>query len=266
MTPLLSPASYLDHLRRESARFRDVLAGCDPAARVPGCPEWDAADLLWHLAEVQWFWGTTVRTRPADADEDAEGPDRPATHDGLLAAYDEWSAALAEELAGADPGDACWTWSQDHTVAFVLRRQAHEAMVHRLDAEQAAGAVTPLPADLAADGVLECLDVMFGGEPSWGSFTPGDQHVRIDCTDTGDSVWVVLGRFAGTDPRDGQVYDDVDVHAVPDPGTDPAVVVSGPAAALVTWLWRRGDDAEVTVSGDPATYGAFRSAVNHPIN
>ena len=71
MTPLLAPTDYLEHLRRESARFREVLADCDPTARVPGCPEWDADDLLWHLARVQWFWGTTVRTRPADADEDA---------------------------------------------------------------------------------------------------------------------------------------------------------------------------------------------------
>ena len=35
-------------------------------------------------------------------------------------------------------------------------------------------------------------------------------------------------------------------------------MVSGPAAALVAWLWRRGDDSEIAVSGDPATYDEFR--------
>ena len=79
-TPLASQAwsrcpspTYLDHIRTESARFREVLADCDPTARVPACPDWDAADLLWHLAGVQAFWADVIRTRPADADEDAEG-------------------------------------------------------------------------------------------------------------------------------------------------------------------------------------------------
>jgi len=47
MTRLEFPAS-LDHIRTESTRFRSVLADCDPAARVPACPDWDAADLVWH--------------------------------------------------------------------------------------------------------------------------------------------------------------------------------------------------------------------------
>ena len=43
----------LSLLETESLRFRDVLVDCDPAARVPACPARDAADLLWHLGEVQ---------------------------------------------------------------------------------------------------------------------------------------------------------------------------------------------------------------------
>jgi hypothetical protein len=52
---ILPHTDYLHHLRADSRRFREVLAACDPAARVPGCPDWDAGDLLWHLAGVQWF-------------------------------------------------------------------------------------------------------------------------------------------------------------------------------------------------------------------
>ena len=66
------------------------------------------------------------------------------------------------------PAEEAWTWSDDHTVGFILRRQAHEALVHRLDAEQAAGRGHELDAALAADGVHECLDVMYGGMPPWG--------------------------------------------------------------------------------------------------
>lgn len=75
---------YLEHIRSESRRFRDVLSTCDPEARVPGCPEWNAADLLWHLAEVQWFWAKVVRTRPLGPDEDDPGPDRPTNYDSTL--------------------------------------------------------------------------------------------------------------------------------------------------------------------------------------
>src|SRR6478736_10178765 len=93
---------YLRHIESDSGRFRSVLAGCDPEAWVPGCPEWTAADLLWHLARVQWFWGTTIRTRPAAPeagdDDGVSGPERPSSYDGLLAAYDEYSALLLAEL------------------------------------------------------------------------------------------------------------------------------------------------------------------------
>ena len=47
---------YLAHLADDSERFHEVLTGVDPTARVPTCPDWTAADLVWHLAEVQWFW------------------------------------------------------------------------------------------------------------------------------------------------------------------------------------------------------------------
>lgn len=262
----LDHSDYLEHLRTESRRFRDVLASCDPEARVPSCPAWDAADLLWHLAEVQWFWARTVRTRPSPPDEGDHGPERPGSFDGLLEAFDGYSAALVSELERADPADEAWTWSTEQTVGFTSRRQAHEALIHRLDAELTAGTVTPLDPALAADGVLECLDVMFGGCPPWGEFHPLPHHVRVDCTDTGDRIWVQLGRFVGTDPRDGQHHDENDISVVADPGTEPDTVVEGPAAALDAWLWRRGDDAGITVRGDRRVHDHFREAVSHPID
>ncbi|HEU4810979.1 MAG TPA: maleylpyruvate isomerase N-terminal domain-containing protein [Nocardioides sp.] len=259
---------YLRHIREESRRFRDALAPCDPTTPVPSCPAWDASDLLWHLARVQWFWAKTVRTRPEGADEDAEGPARPATYDGLLAAFDEHSAALVAELEAADPADKAWTWSSEQSVGFTFRRQAHEALIHRLDAELTAGngATTPLDPALAADGVEECLDVMFGGAPPWGEFAGLPHFVRVDITDTAESVWVQIGRFSGTDPDTGVTYDDDDIRVVPDPGSDADAVVTGSAGALDTWLWRRGDDSDIRVTGDKAVYDHFRLAVNHPIN
>jgi len=264
----LAPETYLDHLRSESARFREVLAACDPSARVPACPDWDAADLLWHLATVQHWWTEVVRARPARPEE--VDPPRPESYDGLLEVFDEWSRDLADALAAADPSEEAWNWSSDHTVGFILRRQAHEALVHRVDAEQAAGVASELDPVLAADGVHECLDVMYGGMPAWGSWTPGESLVRVDVTDTGESFWLRFGVFAGTDPDSGASYaDEDDFHVVPAPDdadVEPDVVVDGPAGALDLWLWHRADDAEVSVAGDGEVHRRFTAVVGSPID
>lgn len=257
---------YLDHLRADSARFRAVLTSCDPDARVPGCPDWSAADLLWHLARVQWFWTGIVRGRPAGPDEEQADLPRPASYDDLLAAFDEHSSALLAALEHADPTEPAWSWSEEQTVGFTFRRQAHEALIHRLDAEQVAGDVTPLDPELAADGVDEALAVMFGGKPPWGAFTPLPQHLRVDLTDRDESVWVQIGHFTGTDPESGNHHESIeDIAVVPDPGEEPDVVVDGPAGAMDAWLWRRGDDAEIRVAGDREVYDHFRRAVDQPI-
>lgn len=268
----LTPEAYLDHIRAESARFRAVLADCDPAARVPSCPDWDAADLLWHLTKVQRFWAGVVADRPAEPTEGEEAyePGRPTTHSGLLEAFDVASAGLVDALTGVDPAAAAWTWAgpEDRTVGFILRRQAHEALIHRLDAELAAGVEAGVDARLAADGVAEVVGVMYGGCPPWGSWEPLPHHVRLDCTDTGDEVWAQLGLFSGTHPETGEVFsDEDDCHLVDPPaGVEPDVVIDGPAAALDAWLWHRGDDADLSVAGDREVLTRFRAIVATPID
>lgn len=264
---LLSPETYLDHIRAESARFREVLADADPASRVPTCPEWSAEDLLWHLATVQRFWAGIVIDRPAEKDE-ADQPARPTTYAEVLACFDEWSDALVGALDGVDVKDEAWTWSDDHTVGFVLRRQAHEALIHRVDAEQTVGAVSEVDANLAADGVGEMIDVMFGGCPPWGQWEPLPHYARLDCTDTGDELWAQFGIFSGTDPDSGDsIEGEEDFHLVEAPDdVEPDVVIDGPAAVLDLWLWHRGDDAEISVAGDRSILDRFRAVVSHPIN
>lgn len=267
----LSFPDYLTAIRRESARFREVLAGCDPTAPVPSCPEWSAADLLWHLTTVQHWWCAMVSNRPRTAEEMGYvEPGRPEGHAALLAAYDDVHAAFVAAVEAADPAEAAYSWSGDpanHTVAFTYRRQAHEALIHRLDAELAAGAVTPLDTALAADGVDEALDWMYGNLPAWGSFDPLPHYVEFRMTDAGTSVWAQLGIFAGTAP-DGQVYaDEKDLHVAPDPGRAADVVVSGPAAALDAWLWHRQDDTGIDVTGgDSAAWAHARTVLDHAVD
>lgn len=262
----LSYPTLLAHIRTESQRFRDVLADCDPAVRVPACPDWDASDLLWHLTGVQRFWAGIVRTRPA-APAEVVDPERPTSYDGLLAAFDEHSAALVDALEAADPAEEAWHWSPVQTVGTTFRRQAHEALIHRLDAEQVAGAVTPLDPALAGDGVLEVLEVMYGGEPpAWGRFDASPYSVRVEVADLGESIWVRPGLLTGTEPVSGKVYDGPHLLVVGDPGSPADAVVSGAAADLDAWLWRRRDDAGIVARGDAEAYGAFRAAVDQAID
>jgi uncharacterized protein (TIGR03083 family) len=277
--PRLEYPIYLDHIRTESARFREVLTGCDPSARVPTCPDWDAADLVWHLAGVQLFWAKILRHRPATPDdaEISEEPaaERPESYAELLEAFDDYSHALATELARADPEEAAWHWSGDNRVGTTYRRQAHEALIHRVDAELTAGVpVSPLDAALADDGVAEVLGVMYGGAPEWGSFTPSGETIAVRMTDTGTDLLVALGKFSGTDPDSGNTYQDEDDIGLVDEGAEPVTTVTGTAADLDTWLWKRDadlapgwDDGDrIRVEGDRIAFEKLSGILGQPLN
>ncbi|MCP4967824.1 MAG: hypothetical protein GY926_21640, partial [bacterium] len=51
---------YHTAIGTESARFTSLVRNTDHAAPVPSCPGWSAADLTWHLLEVQYFWASIV--------------------------------------------------------------------------------------------------------------------------------------------------------------------------------------------------------------
>jgi uncharacterized protein (TIGR03083 family) len=254
---------YLDHLERESARFEAALVDAPADAPVPSCPEWTASDLLWHLAEVQWFWGEIVRSGARSPDEYAE-PARPADRAGLEAFYRVASAGLLAALAAAEPDTPAWTWSDDQSVGFIRRRQAHEALVHRVDAELTAGARTPMDPLLSTDGVDEALRVMYGGYPAWATFVPDPERtLRITTTDTGRSWLVTLGRFRGTRPSDGKAYDEptLDVADGSSGERSAAAAWRGTAADVDCTLWNRPPFTPVERTGDPVTLDAFAAVL-----
>jgi uncharacterized protein (TIGR03083 family) len=256
--------NYLEHLRSESGRFVAALSGADPGARVPSCPDWDADDLLWHLARVQGSWGTIVRERLVTHEQvAARAWARPPTHHELVDQFLAHSAALVDALATTPDDLQVWTWAPDaQRVGFVRRRQAHEALIHRVDAELTAGSRTPLDPALADDGVDEVLRVMYGGEPAWGTFTADPRAtVRAIATDSGSTWFLTIGRFFGTSP-DGEEVDDRDLRvAATDPGTTSDAEVRGTAADLDCWLWRRPPLGAVELSGDPVVLAAFEATI-----
>jgi uncharacterized protein (TIGR03083 family) len=252
---------YLEAIRRESARFSDCLARVSPTSPVPSCPGWTAADLLWHLTEVQLFWGFIVRDRLDDPEAaETQKPPRPAEYAALQSLAHEATAQLLDALDATPAPTALWTWATEQTAGFVLRRQAHEALIHRLDAELTVGDVTPLDPVLAADGVDEALRIMYGTAPAWGSVTPDGASGRVEATDA-SRVWDIgFARFRGTSPNTGKAYDE-DVLTVPTPVTPAAFTVSGTAADLDRWLWGRGDLHDLKASGDADALERFTAII-----
>jgi uncharacterized protein (TIGR03083 family) len=260
---------YLDHLEAESARFADVLAEADPKAQVPACPDWDAFDLAYHLAQVQHFWTQIVSRRLSSGEqvEAIEAAVRPERYTDCVALVRDGSDLLLQALRSTAPETPAWTWSNEQSVGFTYRRQAHEALIHRLDAEQAVGTPTPLPAQLAADGVDEVLRIMYGGCPPWGTITPTPgRTARLATTDTGDSWLVTMARFTGDEPG-GEHVEEPDIHvADTDDGADVPASISARAADLDAWLWHRVDEGVIAFDGDEVLLGELRQVFAQGIN
>jgi uncharacterized protein (TIGR03083 family) len=220
---------YLPVLQKTNARFADAAAEAvlehGWAAHVPGCPGWRLTDLVRHLSEVQHFWAWIVRTRASDP---ATYPP-PVRHpdDELLGFFSAASAELETVLAAADPAEGVWTWAGQQDVAWVLRRQTHEAVVHTVDAEQVLGDVRPIPPDVALDGLDEWLEVLVPGRFPDGP--PENAHP------------VVLHAV------------DADAERTLFPGSKPFPIatMTGTAGDLLLAAWRRIPLEVLTVDGDP---------------
>lgn len=257
-----------DVLLAESHRFFDAAEAAPAGAPVPWCPDWQVEDLVWHVgAEVHHFWAYVLRTRP-EPPKDYVELDRPTERDELLALARQSSVELVEELAKADDDEAAWSWHpQLQTVGFTRRRQAHEMVIHRVDAEHALGARSSVDAELAADGVDEYLDWMLGAKPPWGTWHPGGRYVSFASTDLGVRTVVEIGRLTGT-PADGNPVDEVDL-AVVDPTVADSitgdVTVSAPAAELYLWLWHRIDADTVSVDGDRSVLAEIQPMLDHRV-
>ncbi len=257
---VLPAEAYLDHLDRESRRFAELLAGVDPAMPVPTCPDWTAADLVWHLTEVQWFWGSIAGGRILEAAEveraDGDKPVRPEDYQELLALFGTSRERLAAAIADGPDDTPLWSWAEEQTLGFTRRRQAHEALIHRVDAELTAGIpVQPLDAVLAADGVDEVLTVMWSGVPKWANFTPSDNVIALETLDTGHAWLVRLGRLTGTSPNSGRSYDEPAATVLEVDAAEPAGTVAGSASDLDQWLWNRGNRGITRSGSDTALDG-----------
>jgi len=218
---------FLRSLRADAARVGAVVRDGDLGAPVAACPGWDVAELTRHLGFIHRWVIAAVRTGAAP---DPAGIERgPAGPDG--AALAGWLEAGAVELAGLlgelEPEAPTWHPFAAPRVARVWpRRQAHETMIHRWDAEHAVGRETPLDAALAADGVSEYFELIvprvLGRD---GRVAPaGDLRVELE-----DAATVLHVRSTG----------DTVTLVRPPPAGDGAAVLRGSAEDVALALWGR---------------------------
>ena len=211
---------HVEVIAREGALLVEAVRRSDPDTPVPACGVWTVRELAGHVGQVHRWATTVVRTGQA-VDDDAAVP----ADAGLVPWLEEGLRDLCAALS-SDPDRPCWTFTGPATVRWWQRRQALETLVHRVDAERAAGAVSPVDAGLAADGVAEVAEVLHPRQVRLGRCAPPSARVELTASDTGTSA--VL------------------------PGPEPAVTVHGRAELLLLLLWRRTTphDPGLRVRGD----------------
>jgi len=243
-------------ITRESDRFASVLASLDPITPCPSCPGWTARDLIAHLTQVHHFWAT-VLAEDIRSDEDASRiddspPELPESIDEILPVRAAATRALTAALDNLDDAEPRWTWwPSDQTVGFTRKMQVCEAVMHRVDAELAAGLdPSPIDRDVAAHCLSHCVNVMWGWLPDGASHTSrGIVRIASD----GQEWFIDVGDYPGTG---GEPIPRAQRAAA---GAEPTVEIAGDLEELARWAWGRG--GQVMITGDKTGVAAMEGLI-----
>lgn len=239
MTITLTPRQHLDAVHREAARLVDAVANTPLTTTVPSCPDWDVAELLRHMGRVYRWAAACVEA--GDLVSPSELGDPPERTRAALADWVRGGADTVVRVLDRPPDEPTWTWSPDGTVGFWQRRQCQETVIHRVDAELAAGALTPVPSDLAVDGIDEWL-ALLSHRPGVPPVRGGGDTLHLHCTDV-EGEWLIQ--------VDADRFEVTTGHAKGD------VAVRGPASDVLLVLLRRGTPDTVDILGERAVLDGF---------
>jgi len=256
----MEASRYLECLAADYGDLRDAVAAVEPAAAVPSCPGWTVADLTVHVARVYLHKAVLICTGQEPQPWPPPGLALPAQiGEPSLALLGRSYGELRAEFRAHEPGTPVPTWfGPDQTVGFWIRRMAQETAIHRVDAELAARLpVTPVPDDLAVDGVDEVLKRMLAyGSQEWPEDFAELDGGHLAGEDGRDTITLAA---QGAAPAAWTIRPSPRRVVVEDGGSaDPRVLVQGPAGDLLRWLWGRAGDDAVSLAGDPAWAGYLR--------
>lgn len=213
---------------------------------VPTCPDWLVRDLLLHVGAVHHWAASYLRERIQER-RPFDVPERDRFDDTeLVPWYRKSHRALVDTIESAPADVACWTFlPAPSPLEFWVRRQAHETTIHRVDAECAAGTVTPIPGDVATDGIDELL-TGFVIRPRGKLRSEQPRTLGVHTTDT-DAHWLLKIS------QEPVITERVDAPA----GT----TLSGRAADVYLALWNRLPLRDLEIGGDEQLVRDWPAAV-----
>ena len=234
----------LDEITAHTKAFTEAARAVDHDTLVPSCPEWSVHDLAAHLGGVhRWCTvtvgnpGTKLRRRGATT------PPMPDDEGEVSLWLIEGAAGLTQAIRDAGEDTEVGGFGTMVPVSFWARRQCHETLVHRADAEVAAR--RPVLADvdpmIAADAVDEHLAMVVMGAARRPGLRADGATLHLHATDEG--LPEGAGEWVVTLGAEGPVVEHA--HRKSD------AAVRGPARGLLTVLTsrQRPEDAGVDVLG-----------------
>ena len=248
----MKASEHIEALAGEGLLLASAAEAAGVDASVPTCPEWAVRDLVRHTGGVHRWATTYVSDAVVDViDDDLEPlvggwpPD-----DELVPWFREGHALLVDALWAAPADLECFTFLKAPSpLQMWARRQAHETTIHRVDAEAAAGWLTPPSPDLASDGIDELLTCFITRRGNRFRLDP-PRTIAVCASDAGTGWTVTIGP------------DKITTERSPSPSpSDAALTVTGEASSLYLWLWNRTDASNLTHTGDDSLLTAWRDGV-----
>ena len=233
----MQTTDHIKALEREGQLLVAAAKSAGTTAPVPSCPGWEVRDVLAHIGFVhRWAARYVAEGLTEMVDEPDEATILSAAPPGtsVLSWVAEGHAELVEVLLSAPPDvrSAGPSSPLRPRWRFGRRRQAHETAVHRVDAEQAAGAPSKLfDAAFAVDGADEVLLGFFARPRRRGVLDVRAGTIGLEATDAG-TAWSVRIAPEGIKARRG--VDDSDL------------LVRGTASDLYLFLCGTGSSGTAT--------------------
>ncbi|WP_407554251.1 maleylpyruvate isomerase family mycothiol-dependent enzyme [Streptomyces sp. Pv4-95] len=237
---------FVESLRLDGGLLADAAQEAGAGARIPACPEWQMRDLVTHVGQIH-RWATEFVTKGIQQPE--RPVEAPAMDDEELVSWlREGHHHLVLALDSAPADLTAWTFlDAPSPLAFWARRQAHETSVHRVDAQQAAGAsLTPLPSAFAVDGIDELLSGFHSRDRSRVR-TEVPRTLRVRATDKAGAEWTV--HLSQAPPRTVRTAVDAERGEAGPPAD---CTIEGPAEELYLALWNRLPWDTLKITGDDA--------------
>jgi uncharacterized protein (TIGR03083 family) len=244
--PQLSPERYDAQIEASTAQIAALVGAGDLTMRIPTCPAWNLRQLASHVGRAHRWVAETTATRstemiPLRSVADGALPDDPARQVPWLTDGAQHMIAAVREAGD----DRVWAFGTMAPASTWGRRMCHETVVHRIDAQLAAGQQPDLDPDVAIDAIDEWLTVLSAplpGDPDpRSSALPEGRVLHIHTTDgaSGTGEWLIRHQSGGVTVEPGHGKGDA--------------AMTGPAALLLQVLLRRApaDDPALTVFGDP---------------